>query len=182
MQYSDMFKNKMIQKMTGPEAISATALSGQVDVPQSTLSKWLRKAGVDPVYVFPNNVREYTQMAKLTTPKRPQDWSAEDKLKVVLETAGLPDEKLGALLRSKGLHQAHLDQWRSQMLDGLNNGFSKKKTRRRDADAKRIRALEKEVHRKDKALAETAALLVLKKKVQQIWGDEDEPTARNNAK
>ena len=119
-------------------------------------------------------------MAKITTPKRPQDWSAEGKLNVVLEAAALPDEKLGAFLRSKGLHQAQLDQWRSQMLDGLKNGFSEKKTRRRDAVAKRIRALEKEVHRKDKALAETAALLVLKKKVEQIWGDEDAPTARNN--
>jgi len=46
MQYSDMFKNTMIQKMTGPDTISASALSKQVDVPQSTLSKWLRMAGI----------------------------------------------------------------------------------------------------------------------------------------
>ncbi len=43
-------------------------------------------------------------------------------------------------------------------------------------------ALEKELSRKDKALAETAALLVLKKKVQEIWGDEDDPTAGSNGK
>jgi len=189
MHYSDMFKNKMIQKMTGPDAISATALSKQVDVPQSTLSKWLRMAGVGPSYGFlgpsygfPNNAHEYSKMAKITDSKRPNDWSAEDKLKVVMEASSLDDEQLGAFLRSKGLHQTHLDQWRSQMLNALQNGSSKKKSRRNNVDAKRIRALEKEINRKDKALAETAALLVLKKKVQEIWGDEDDPTAGSNGK
>ena len=99
-----------------------------------------------------------------------------------MEACSLDDEQLGAFLRSKGLHQTHLDQWRSQMLNALQNSSSKKKARRNTVDAKRIRALEKELNRKDKALAETAALLVLKKKVQQIWGDEDDLTARSNGK
>jgi len=182
MQYTDMFKNAMIQKMAGPDAISASALSKQVDVPQSTLSKWLRVGGVGSSYDFPNNVHGYTKMAKIISPKRPNDWSAEDKLKVVMEAASLDDEQLGAFLRKKGLHKTHLEQWRLQMLDGLQNGFSKKNARKKKADAKRIRALEKEINRKDKALAETAALLVLKKKVQEIWGDEDDPTAGSNGK
>ena len=182
MRYPDMFKNTMIQKMTGPDAISATALSKEVDGSQATLSKWLRMAGFDPLYVFPNNTYEYKNMAKITKPKRPNDWSAEDKLKVVMEAALLNDEQLGAFLRSKGLHKTHLNQWRLQMIDGLKNGSSKKKPRRKNVDAKRIRTLEKELNRKDKALAETAALLVLKKKVQEIWGDEDDPTAGSNGK
>ena len=182
MPYSDMFKNAMIQKMTGPDAISASALSRQTDVPQTTLSKWLRIAGVDSSYGFPNNVHEYTKMAKINHPKRPADWSAEDKLKVVMEADGLDDEQLGEFLRKKGLHQTHLKQWRSQMLNGLQNGASTKKTKRKKGETKRIRALEKEIRRKDKALAETAALLVLKKKVQEIWGDEDDPTAGSNGR
>lgn len=182
MQYTDMFKNAMIQKMTGPCAISASALSQQVDVAQPTLSKWLRMAGVGPSYGFANNAYAYTKMAKIKDSKRPNDWSAEDKLKVVMEAATLDEEQLGAFLREKGLHQTHLEQWRLQMLDGLQNGFAKKKTRQKKNDAKRIRALEKELNRKDKALAETAALLVLKKKVQEIWGDEDDPTAGSNGK
>jgi len=182
MQYPDMFKNAMIQKMTGPDAISATALSKQTDVSQATLSKWLRMAGVDPSYGFPNNAHEYTKMAKITDSKRPGDWSAEDKLKVVVEASSLDDEHLGAFLRSKGLHQTHLDQWRSQMLNGLQNGPSNKKSKQKNIDDKRIRALEKDLNRKDKALAETAALLVLKKKVQEIWGDEDDSTTGSNGK
>jgi len=182
MPYSDMFKNSMIQKMTGPGAISATALSKHVDVPQATLSKWLRLAGAGPSYVFPNNAHEYTKMTKVIDSKRPNDWSAEDKLKVVMEASSLDDEQLGAFLRSKGLHQTHLNQWRSQMLDGLESDSTKKKSRQKNVEAKRIRALEKEINRKDKALAETAALLVLKKKVQEIWGDEDDPTDESNGK
>ena len=182
MHYPDVFKTAMIQKMTGPDPISAMALSKQVDVPQSTLSKWLRIAGDGPSYSFPINTREYTKMAEFTGPKRPNDWSAEDKLKVVIEASSLDDEQFGAFLRSKGLHQTHLEQWCSQMLNGLQNGSSKKKSKPKNVDAKRIRALEKELNRKDKALAETAALLVLKKKVQEIWGDEDDPTAGSNGK
>ena len=182
MHYTDMFKNAMIQKMAGPGAISASALSKQVEVPQATLSKWLRMAGVGPLYVFPNNANEYTKMSKINKPRRPDDWSAEDKLKVVVEAVSLDEEQLGAFLRQKGLHRTHLEQWRLQMLDGLQNGSAKKKTRQKKGDAKRIRALEKELNRKDKALAETAALLVLKKKVQEIWGDEDDPTAGSNGK
>jgi len=182
MQYSDMFKNAMIQKMIGPGAMSASALSKLVEVPQATLSKWLRIAGVDSSYNIPNSANEYAKMAKIKGPQRPSDWSAEDKLKVVMEAAGLDDEKLGEFLRKKGLHQTHLDQWRLQMLGGLQTGFPKKTDRQKQADLKRIRALEKELRRKDKALAETAALLVLKKKVQEIWGDEDDPTAGSNGK
>jgi len=181
MEYPDMFKRSMIQKMTGPDAVSATALSKEVDVPQPTLSKWLRMAGIGPSYVS-NNAQEYTKMAKIKESMRPNDWSAEDKLKVVLEASSLDDKQLGAFFRSKGLHQTHIDQWRSQMLNGLQKGPSKNKSGRKNVDAQRMRALEKELNRKDKALAETAALLVLKKKVQEIWGDEDDPIARSNGR
>jgi len=182
MPYSDRFKNAMIQKMTGPAAMSASSLSRQVEVPQTTLSKWLRLAGFDSSYGFPNNAHEYSNMAKIKGFNRPNDWSAEDKLKVVMEAASLGEEQLGAFLREKGLHLTHLEQWRMQMLDALQNGPLKKRTKGKKDDTKRIRALEKELRRKDKALAETAALLVLKKKAHEIWGDEDDPTARSTDK
>ena len=134
MPYSDLFKNAMIQKMTGPGAISASALSKLVDVPQVTLSKWLRMAGVGSSYNFPNNAKDYSTMTQTKGPRRPNDWSAEEKLQVVLEAAMLDDDQLGEFLRKKGLHKTHLEQWRLQMLGGLQNGFSKKKTRQNKAD------------------------------------------------
>lgn len=65
------------------------------------------------------------------------------------------------------------------MLHGLGKQSTTKKS---TTEAKQIRGLENELRRKDKALAETAALLVLKKKVQAIWGDEDDYTVGKNGK
>lgn len=181
MPYSEMYKRKMIQKLCGPDAISACALSKEVDVSQTTLSKWLRKAGIAPSFVFPNNNIDAVQTRYSVTNKRPNDWSPEEKLKAVLEAASLSDEKLGEFLRLNGLHETHLQQWRLQMLDGLVKN-PKGNHKMSASDSKHIRELEKELRRKDKALAETAALLVLKKKVQEIWGDEDDNTIGKSGK
>jgi transposase-like protein len=123
-----------------------------------------------PVPAEPPSFSE--SMKRLTNMKRPQDWSAEEKLAAVLEAASLSEDELGVFLRSRGLHDAQLQQWRDQMLIGLEPKPFKR------AETKRIQELEKELRRKDKALAETAALLVLKKKAQAIWGDEDDDTDR----
>lgn len=181
MPYSDMFKRKMIQRMSGPEAISASALAKQVDVPQTTLSKWRRRAGQKAAYVFPNNAHPSTPVNPMK-PRRPEDWPAAEKLKTVLEAQGLGDGELGVFLRQKGLHEAHLERWRQQMIEGLQMKPMEKKPQSHPADLKRIRALEQELRRKDKALAETAALLVLKKKVQEIWGDADVNMTGTSAK
>lgn len=179
MPYSENFKRKMIQKLTGPDAVSATALSKQVDVSQTTLSKWLKKAGFVTSNVNLNN----SAIMRTSMPSiRPEDWSPEEKMKITLEAATLSDQQLGAFLRQKGIHETHLQQWRLQMLNGLGKTASLKKNKRSAADTKKIRSLEKDLKRKEKALAETAALLVLKKKAQAIWGDEEENTAGRNGK
>jgi len=91
----------------------------------------------------------------------------------VLESSQLSEEELGAFLRRKGIRQAHLDEWRSRLAAAVQG---KRKAKGRSADARRVQELEKELRRKEKALAETAALLVLQKKVREIWGDEGEST------
>jgi transposase len=103
-------------------------------------------------------------------------------MQAVLESSQLSEEDLGAFLRKNGLHESNLKQWRLEMLGGLQGSKPKKKSKGKSAEAKRIRQLEKEVNRKDKALAETAALLVLKKKAQAIWGDEDDGIPPKNGK
>ncbi len=163
MEYPETFKAKMVQKLTVPGAPSATALSEEVGVPQPTLSKWVREAG---------RVGGMGKTRRRKAGKRPQDWTAEEKLEAVVEAASLSEEDLGVFLRGRGLHSAHLGQWREQLVAGLKARRSKKSS----PEARRIRELERELRRKDKALAETAALLVLKKKVQAIWGDEDGDT------
>lgn len=102
--------------------------------------------------------------------RRPADWTAQERLQVVLEASKLSEADLGSFLRSKGLHEASLTEWRGAMLEALRNPAKV------SPEARRVRELERELDRKEKALAEAAALLVLKKKVQTIWGDEGDST------
>ena len=178
MAYPIMFRRKMVQRLTGPDALSISDLSKDIEVPRSTLSRWLNSSGHKASIGFSNNI--YRNSNTNMTAKRPANLKPEEKLKIVNEAASLSDEELGAFLRSKGIHETHLEQWRMQMLGGL--GKTEKKPKTNSTETKRIRELEKELKRKDKALAETAALLVLKKKVQEIWGDEDDNTVTTNGK
>ena len=105
-------------------------------------------------------------------PKRPEDWNPRDKMAAVLEASALSDDLLGAFLRRKGLHEADIERWKAEMLTGVSGGApDKAQKKEKTALNRRIRELEKELNRKEKALAEAAALLVLKKKARQIWGD-----------
>jgi transposase-like protein len=172
--YSKAFRTLMVQKMTSPDRPDVETLSAELGVPRSTLYRWVSDAGklIPPAYAEVPPIAAPAQ--RPTRMKRPQDWSAEEKLSAVLEAAALSDEELGTFLRSKGLHEAQLQQWRDQMLAGLEPLTVQRG--KKAPETKRVRDLEKELRRKDKALAEMAALLVLKKKAQAIWGDEDDDT------
>ena len=174
MEYTDQFRSRVVGKLVGPDAVSANALAAEVGVSQTTLSRWLREARTVSAMTKNNHTRNDTASVK-----RPQDWSAEEKLRVVVEALSLSDDELGAFLRREGLHQAQLDAWTVAARGSMS---PQKPAKRASGDAKRIKALERELRRKDKALAETAALLVLQKKVQAIWGDEDDDTTRKNDK
>ena len=172
-QYSRAFRQQMVKKLVGPGARTATALAAETGVPQQTLSRWLREAGSLPA------MSEEKNGNGMVAKRRPQDWRVEEKLRAVLEATSLSDEELGAFLRQKGLHEAQLAEWREAAFSALSSRSTKRGGK---GEAKRIRELERELKRKDKALAETAALLVLKKKVQAIWGDGDDDTEPKNGK
>ncbi len=85
--YPEEFKRGMVSKMVGPEKRSATSLSKEVDIPQATLSNWLREYA-------PDNGKDKA--------RRPRDWSAEEKLRALTETASLKEAELGEYLRRHG--------------------------------------------------------------------------------
>jgi len=174
MTYTKGFKSNMVRRMAHPNGISATSLAREVGIPQQSLSRWLRDASVAEE---PGNSEESEQAMPQ---KRPQDKSAEEKLKIVIDAETIPEEQLGAFLRLNGIHEAQLREWRSMMLSGLQK--PERPSSRPGKDTRRIRELERELQRKDKALAEAAAILILKKKVQSIWGDEDEPTDKRSGR
>jgi hypothetical protein len=104
-------------------------------------------------------------------------WTSANKFTVVLETASLNEAGLTLYCRKKGLHAEQIDAWRSVCVDANANVKEHEKTFDIESkkDKNQIVSLENELRRKEKALAETAALLVLRKKVNAIWGEtEDE--------
>jgi transposase len=155
--YSAEFKGNLVKKMTMPPARSATSLSREEGIPQSTLSRWLGEA----VMIWPKG----EGMGQ----RRHDQWSAEEKLEALLGYQKLTEEERGKFLREKGLHEADPQRWKAEMLKGMKiEPFVGGK---KDPQGKRIAALERELRRKEAALAETAALLVLKKKADLIWGE-----------
>ncbi len=171
--FNDAFRARAVQRMVGPGAVSANRLSAAVGVSQATLSRWLRDA------------RSVHGMTKSSGPKGKRQtnaqWTGAEKLRVVMAAQGLSETELGALLRREGLHEAQLIDWRMAAVAALEAPV-KRPSQAPSADARRNKELERELRRKDKALAETAALLVLKKKVQAIWGDEDDFTDPRSAR
>lgn len=167
--YSDGFKKRMVQRLSGPRAVSASALAKETGVPQPTLSRWLREAATLPAMSDEDDAAPAA--------RRPADWSAEEKLEAVLESEGLSDDELGLWLRRKGVTETQLGTWRTTVLEALSRRRGKV-----TEETKQIRRLEKELRRKEKALAEAAALLTLRGKLQALWGDdEDEPTRQQSA-
>ena len=169
-EYSEAFKRKVLQRLLMPTGPSANQLSQEVGVAQSTLSRWLREAAtLDPVT---KRRRPRPSLNRPVEQRRPDDRQADEKLRLMLEASALSEAELGEFLRRNGLHEADLAAWREAALTALSGGAVPS----RSGEGKRVRELEKELRRKDKALAETAALLVLQKKVRAIWGDGDEDT------
>ena len=170
--YTEGFKARMVQRMAGPESISATALAKEVGVSQNTLSRWLRQASEARATVPPMTKKKKRQ-SKGSTRR-----TAQEKLRLVLEASALSEEALGAFLRREGVHEAELEAWRAKALEAAEGALKAPHGKRgkNTAERRRIRDLERELIRKDKALAEVSALLVLKKKAQEIWGDEDGST------
>jgi transposase len=155
-QYSEEFKEQMVRKMTGPSKMSANRLSQECGVGQPTLSKWLREAKVSAM----------TTSTKSRSRKR---WTAAEKLRVVMAAAAAGEEGRGELLRREGLHEADLERFQNDLSEE-----PKSASPRRDAgERKRIKELEREVRRKDKALAEATALVVLSKKLNAYFGGDE---------
>jgi len=158
MRYSLKFREKMIEKMAGANGKRASELSAEVGVHQATLSRWLREAKMSPM------AKEKKRSGRTGSGGRR---SAEGKVRLVMEAAALSESELGGFLRREGLHEADLVALREEVDKAAIEGLRpKKKHRGLSPEQKKIRRLEKELNRKEKALAEAAALLVLRGKVQ----------------
>jgi transposase-like protein len=142
--------------------MSVRKFSQQEGINLSTMYSWLKQFKTSGINV-----------SKSSSSDR---WSAQEKFSIVLETATLSEVELSEYCRSKGLYPEQVKGWKQACIasNSVALATSNKITPEIRADKKRIKKLEKELHRKDKALAEAAALLVLGKKYNAYLGESED--------
>jgi len=156
--FTDDFKDQAVQKALTRGSKNLEQLAQELNVGYSTLQKW---------------IREYkTVNSKHTKNKRPHDWTREQQLQAIIETAGLEITDRSEYCRKQGIYPHQLDEWRSSFLESTADVTSNNKQQLKTLKTENA-ALQKELRRKEKALAETAALLVLQKKFQALLEDEE---------
>ena len=155
MKYQTGFKKSIVRRMLQPDSPGITKISEQSGVAIPTLYSWLKK---------------YKELVEMTDYKRtPEEWSLVEKQEALVKSASLSSDELGGWLRSKGIQSEHLKIWSAEIQKALQiapNSVSKEKLQ--DAN-QTIKKLKKEVSKKDKALAELTAILVLKKKLATLF-------------
>ena len=145
--------------MLPPLSQSVPDLEKETGIPYNTLYTWRANA-----------------LKKNGIMKKSASFSPEEKLNIITETAHLSQAELSAYCREKGLFPEEIAQWKTHFLSSFN-AVSQQKKPKNKADKELIienKKLKKELHRKDKALAETAALLVLRKKLNAFYEAEEE--------
>ena len=160
MSYPAERKEAVIKKMLPPHNKSIPELAKEEGICEGTLYNW-RKAARAKGMLMPDG------------DSSPQGWAAVDKFSAVIETAAMNEAELSAYCRQKGLYPEQIKEWREacEQANDWDRNQNKQLKENRRSDSQRIKELERELLRKEKALAETAALLVLRKKAQAIWGD-----------
>jgi len=161
-QYAEEFKESVIARMLPPNNVGIPELAMETGIPKDTLYTWRIK-------------HRKSKVKWIAGTDQRGSYSSEEIYSIVVETASMNENELSAYCRRKGLYSEQIDVWRKQCQQA-NEGQSARADRGLiGKQAQRIKSLESELRRKDKALAETAALLVLKKKVREILaGPEDE--------
>lgn len=159
--YSIEEKEAAVARMMPPYNESVTKLSKELGISDASLYTWRKEA----------------RQAGQATPgdgKSSDKWSSEDKFLIVLETYTMNGAELAEYCRKKGLYKEQVEVWKKTCITAHDRDLSQSKQLNHELKEERIKAktLEKELQEKEKALAEAAALLLLRKKTQAIWGDE----------
>ena len=132
--------------------------------------------GINTLYRWRDEALSKKGLSATTKYKNADKWSSQDKFTVVLETANLSEIEFSEYCREKGIYPEQVKEWREACINANNDANERrdKASKELNIERKQREKLEKELARKEKALAEAAALLVLRKKASAIWGTEDE--------
>ena len=168
--FTNSFKIQAVSKvLRRAEHVSVKDVADSLGIGHSTLQRWVRKSKNQEL-----NDSSHRDVRSMSKEKRPQDWSLEERLEIVIACGALDDAGISELCREKGLFPHHVNQWKIEFASGKTSATEQKKQPSSKNLKHEIKSLKKELNRKDKALAETAALLVLQKKVNAIWGSDED--------
>jgi transposase len=142
--YSMPIRQKMIARLTGPNAVSATQLARETGIAQQNLSRWLCEARNLPFAASGDGI---------------VFWTVQQKARIIAQAAALAGEELTNYLEREGVKLECFRRWRLA-LEGAGEEFL--------SMTKRIRKLERELMRKDRVLAEAATLLVLRETIDSV--------------
>lgn len=160
--YNEDFKISIIQRMMPPQSESVISLAKETGLSEAALHRWKKNAKAKGIAIPSGKASS-------------ERWSTQDKFSIVVETATMSEIELAEYGRSKGLYVEQIQAWRDACMQA-NGGIAQqasqlqKNIREKDRE---IKQLSQELRRKESALAETAALLVLRKKANAIWGDNE---------
>ncbi len=154
--YGKEFKDRAVARLLPPESAAITAVSQEIGVSVATLERWRADA--------------------LSMPARERAWTAAARLQAVIATAAMDEAQRSAWCREQGVYPTELQQWKENATAALSEIPEERASPQETRDArKRVKELERDLRRKEKALAETTALLVLSKQLQAIFqrGEEE---------
>jgi transposase len=165
-QYPKELKESITARMLPPNSVGVPAMVQETGIPKDTLYSWRNKARKGKVS------SQSTNNGQL---------NSEEKFNAVMETAAMNEVELSKYCRSKGIFPLQINAWRKTCMNAHAPLAPKADRAAIRSQAKKIKGLEKELRRKEKALAEAAALLILQKKVQFLWQDqgEEKPALRS---
>ena len=147
--YGQAFKDKAVARLLPPESGDLEVVAREVGVSAGTLERWRADA--------------------LASGRKSGGWTPAARLEAVIATASISEADKSAWCRAQGLFPSELDEWRQTATASLGSPETAVTSADSRADRRRIRELERNLRRKDKALAEAAALLVLSKKLADLF-------------
>ena len=159
MAYSPERRTAVLRKLEPPNAVPVRQLAKEEGISEATLHAWRREAR-SQCRLLPD------------ADAGPEGWTSRDKFAAVLETAALNEADLAAYCRQRGLYPEQIQAWRTacEQANDWERASSQRLGQATREEKKRVKALERDLARKEKALAEAAALLMLRKNAAAIWG------------
>ena len=166
--HSPAFREQALVKVYSRGSRDIASVAEELNINLSTLKGWMRdKSRREKLVPGSAAMNQPDKIDKVD--KRPQDWKPAEQLLALMQTHGLSEEQRNAWCRENGLFAHHLVAWQKAFSNTASSS----------TDQQQLRGLKDENHqlkreliRKEKALAEAAALLVLQKKFRAMWEDE----------